>query len=221
MSQTFTDDCFNATHAALTDLQYFEDNFAALKSNFSGTAAPANATAGQFWYDSTKMVMKMRNSSNDTWYGVMHGSTASKIWMYRNDALQGWAITTAVADCVIGLKAQTSGAAFYASGGTTVGTWTQPDHVLTTAEIPAHTHDGGLITYRYATAAGTTGATAIAGASALPYSTFGASSYSTYVTLSSWAYQVSVAAEGGSTAHSHGSTWRPSAALGTLQYLDL
>jgi len=44
MSQTFIDDCYASGHQAQTDLQSFEDNFAALKSSFPGANAPPDPT---------------------------------------------------------------------------------------------------------------------------------------------------------------------------------
>lgn len=70
MSQDFTDDCFYAGHQAQTDLQNIEDNFAALKSTFSGTTAPANPVAGMFWYDTTNHILKVRDEANNVWLSV-------------------------------------------------------------------------------------------------------------------------------------------------------
>lgn len=70
MSQTYTDDCFDAGHVALTDLQNMENNFAALKSSFSGTDAPSNPVAGMWWWDTTSGILKIRNNDNNAWLSV-------------------------------------------------------------------------------------------------------------------------------------------------------
>jgi len=70
MSQVFTDDCYAANHTATTDLQAFEDNFAALKSAFSGATEPANTVAGMWWFDTTAKILKVRNEANDAWQSV-------------------------------------------------------------------------------------------------------------------------------------------------------
>ena len=70
MSQTYTDDCFDAGHVALTDLQNMENNFAALKSSFSGTDAPSNPVAGMWWWDTTSGILKIRNNDNNAWLSI-------------------------------------------------------------------------------------------------------------------------------------------------------
>lgn len=70
MSQVFTDDCYASTHQAQTDLQAFEDNFAALKSSFSGANAPSNPIAGMWWLDTTAHILKQRNEANSAWLSV-------------------------------------------------------------------------------------------------------------------------------------------------------
>lgn len=70
MSQTYTDDCYGSAHTATTDLQAFEDNFAALKSAFSGATEPANTVAGMWWFDTTAHILKLRNEANNAWQSV-------------------------------------------------------------------------------------------------------------------------------------------------------
>lgn len=70
MSQNFTDDCYASTHVRATDLQAFENNFAALKSSFSGSSAPSNAVAGMLWYDTSTGFLKVRNTANTTWISI-------------------------------------------------------------------------------------------------------------------------------------------------------
>ncbi len=70
MSQNFTDDCYASTHVRATDLQAFENNFAALKSSFSGSSAPSNAVAGMLWYDTSTGFLKVRNTDNTTWVSI-------------------------------------------------------------------------------------------------------------------------------------------------------
>lgn len=55
---------------ATTSLQAFEDNFAALKSAFSGVTAPGNTVAGMWWYDTTAHILRVRNEDNTAWLSV-------------------------------------------------------------------------------------------------------------------------------------------------------
>lgn len=68
MSQNFTDDCFASGHAGQTDLQNMENNFAALKSAFSGASAPSNAVEGMGWIDTTNNIFKRYHDS--AWISV-------------------------------------------------------------------------------------------------------------------------------------------------------
>jgi hypothetical protein len=68
------------------------------------------------------------------------GLSGQIIWLYA-DALNAsmsamWTIVGDVGDSLLAIK----GGATYTTGGTSAGTWTQPAHTLTKAEIPAHTH---------------------------------------------------------------------------------
>ena len=221
MSQDFTDDCYASGHQATTDLENMEKNFAALKSSFSGTTAPANTVAGMLWYDTTQKLMKQRDSANSTWFGFMVADSSHKIWVYRNTAPEGWAIDSAVTDCVTALKGGSN--AYNASGGTLAGTWTQPSHTLTTAEIPAHTHgsktpaitiSGGI--YRpIATDGG--GLVAVQFASSVSSRTITEEADTFSATQEAHTHN----SVGSGDAHNHGTTYRPYAAIGTLQYLDI
>lgn len=70
MAQNFTDDCFAGSHVGQTDLQNMENNFACLKSSFSGSSAPSNPVAGMFWYDTSAHILKLRNEANNAWLSI-------------------------------------------------------------------------------------------------------------------------------------------------------
>lgn len=217
MSQDFTDNVYASGHQATTDLENMEKNFAALKSSFSGTTAPANTVAGMLWYDTTQKLMKQRDSANSTWFGFMVADSSHKIWVYRNTAPEGWAIDSAVTDCVIALKGGSN--AYNANGGTIAGTWTQPGCTLTTAEMPSHDH-GSAGAHSHTT-------TFSSGSEGTVFATYGsifAGNYSAVLAVSpptSSAGSHSHSSSGGGGSHNHGTTYRPYAAIGTLQYLDI
>ena len=140
MSQDFSLETYAASANFSADLLQIEDNFAALKSNFSGVAAPGAAAdspvAGQFWFDTTKKIMKVRNSANNAWLGLFYGNSSFKIWMYRNAAGDGWAIDSSVTDKVVALK----GGSTYTTGATSnTGTWIITGNTLSTTGS-THTH---------------------------------------------------------------------------------
>jgi len=70
MSQTYTDNVYATDHAVQTDMQNVENNFAALKSAFSGATTPANTVAGMWWFDTTANILKLRNEANNAWLSV-------------------------------------------------------------------------------------------------------------------------------------------------------
>ena len=69
-AQTYVDDCYDSTHTATTDLAAMENNFAALKSAFSGATEPVNTVAGMWWFDTTANILKLRNEANNAWQSV-------------------------------------------------------------------------------------------------------------------------------------------------------
>lgn len=213
MSQTWTDDTFAGSHDAQTDLQNMENNLACLKSLFSGTTAPSNTLAGMPWFDTTKKVLKMRDSTDAAWIGLMHGDTSQKMWVYRNAAMDGWTVDSGVSDVVLALKGGTT----YTAGAATAGSWTVSGLAHTHAQT-AHTHDLPLgpgpdtLAWKSTQKCGSGDlATDYALGSAAPN---GGSWYDHFVSDASAA--VNTGSGGASDA-----TWRAAAAVGTLQYLGL
>jgi hypothetical protein len=102
MSQTFTDDCYDANHVAAVDLQAFEDNFAALKSAFSGTSAPSNPMAGMWWYDTTAHILKMRNEANNAWLSVWDLANNKPVVANLSNEITGAMIASAIKDPAAG-----------------------------------------------------------------------------------------------------------------------
>ena len=84
--QTYTDDCYAGAHVAATDMQNIENNFAALKSAFSGATTPANTVAGMWWFDTTANILKLRNEANNAWQSV---------WDFANSRPGTWATIVA------------------------------------------------------------------------------------------------------------------------------
>ncbi len=208
MAQTWTDNCFDPAHQGRVDLQAFEDNFAALKSMFSGADAPADPVPGMTWFHTTKKLPKMRNNANNDWLGIMAADASHKIWIYRNTAPDGWAIDSSVYDVVLALKGGTN--AYNANGGTIAGTWTQPGHV----HSMAHTHGG-------ATGAG-------GSHSHNRQSQYGGGFAGEGnpdlggITTTENPHTHAISSESGNTANGATvSTYRPAAAVGTLQYMDI
>lgn len=142
MSQTWTANCYQEDHVADTDLTNMEVNFATLRSTFSGTGAPANAEAGLLYFNTTNNLLMVRNAANSAYYGVMHGDTSQKIWVYRNAVMPGWGLDNSVTDRVLALK---GGSGYYATGGTVNGLWHHIHNTPTHAHYyssNAHTHTG-------------------------------------------------------------------------------
>jgi hypothetical protein len=206
MTQTFTEDCFAAGHVGLTDLQNMENNFMALKTLFSGSSAPSNSTGGMPWFDTSKKILKLRNSTNGAWLGVHYSSTESRWWVYANTAGDGWIIDSSVSDRVLAIKGGTQ--AYNSAGGTGAGTWTIAG-ITASNNTANHYHD-----IPHAHTLGTDYAIAWSWSTEATQLAVGIS-VNSFVGNSSY----------NSQAHNHpisqDATWRPLASIGTLQYLDL
>lgn len=234
MSQTYDPDCFGSGHQAQLDLDKMKNNFAALKSSFSGTASPGNSEAGMLWFHTTNKLLKVRNDANDAWLGVMAADAAHKIFVYRNTAPDGWAIDASVKDCVLALKTDTGTNAYNYEGGNVRGTWTQPDHTLLVSEVPSGLGGpvqsaGGAHAYFYVSPCNVNEATPYSGATGRymyqpAYLTQFGSSQGLATLGSDWVYfedAYTAPAGGGGQPHNHGNTYRPYAAVGTLQYMNI
>jgi len=112
-------------------------------------------------------------------------TTGRTLLLYEDSAPTGWTIQNTLNDKLVFV---TKGSAAGGQAGGTVhssGTWQQPDHTLTIAEMPSHSH--GYY------APGGSGSNVFAGGT--PY-------------LDVLDY---VTATGGDQPHNHGSSWRPAA----------
>ncbi len=101
---------------------------------------PSDPDPGDLWFNTANNILQVRNAADDGWLGVMYGDSNNKIWMYSNTASDGWAIDAGVTDVVLALKGGSD--AYNANGGTEGGTWVQPDHAH---GVGAHTHSVGSI----------------------------------------------------------------------------
>jgi len=211
MAQNWTDNVFQGDHVGQTDLQNMENNFACLKSLFSGASQPASMAACHPWFDTTKHVLKVRNDGDTAWYGLMHGDISQKLWIYRNAAMSGWAVDSGVSDKVLAIK----GGSTYTTGGATAGTWTQPSHAhgVGTYAGPNHSHSlntGGAIQHYPNTPIAVYGGALYTGSD-------GSGAVRALSTTDAKAGAVTGTSAGGATV----ATYRPAAAVGTLQYLDI
>jgi hypothetical protein len=214
MSQNWTDDVFAGGHVGQTDLQNMENNFAAIKSSFSGASQPSNQVPFMLWGHTSNKLLKMRNDDDSAWWGLMHGDTDQKILVYRNAAMDGWAIDSTVTDRLVAIKGGTT----YTTGAATAGSWNQPDHTLVASEIPAHTHGAagahnhtvnGSTGYGLSTVSDNRQLNSVPGENNVRLDTLDAESNHTHSSV------------GGDGAHNHGSSYRPAAAVHTMQYLDI
>jgi hypothetical protein len=196
---------YDGGRIAATDLQRIEDNFAYLRVSFRSGSAPSDpggllsGLEGVIWWDSTKKNFKGRSDS--AWRALLSASTAFKLWVYLNAADDGWVVDSSVADMVLALK----GGATYTTGADTAGSWQVSG--LTRAE---HSHTDG--TYKANHSHGMTRIQSYLGGwpdtiQDCPVSTdptnadiTGASGPQSNATINS------------------NETWRPEAAVGTLQY---
>ena len=129
MSQTYKDDCYTITDlvaGTTSNLQEIENNFTTLKGSFSGSSVPSGGdytvVAGLTWYDTTNLQLKYRNAANNGWMYFFPGDASSKVWAYRNDAVEGMVVDTSVTDKVLAIKGGSQD--YNVNGGNTAGNWT-------------------------------------------------------------------------------------------------
>ena len=96
MAQDFTDDCFASDHVVQTDMQNIENNFAALKSAFSGAAAPANTVAGMWWFDTATNILKLRNEANNGWQSVWDFANGKPVITNLSNEITGGMISSTI-----------------------------------------------------------------------------------------------------------------------------
>ncbi len=79
MSQNWLDDCFSTAHIVETDMTQIENNFAALKSLFSGSSAPPNPADFQLWANTSDSIIYVRctGSSWHTFFDVANDRVAA------------------------------------------------------------------------------------------------------------------------------------------------
>ena len=168
----------------------------------SGVSWPVQASAptgedaepGDAWFDTANKLLRIRNEGDTEWLGVMYGNTDTKMYVYSNVAGDGWVVDAVSAqDVILALKGGAN--AYNVNGGNTAGTWSQPGHTHTGG---AHTHTVGSI---------------------------GASEWGPGdVVASIHGGPPAATGSGGAVASGSSNTassYRPSAAVGTLQNLDV
>lgn len=221
MAQNYNADCYEITDPVDADMDQVEKNFECLRTSFSGAAAPLLAE-GLIWLETGTNKVRVRSTGAAAWMGVLTGDVNQKLWIYRNDTMDGWVIDAAVTDTVLALR----GGQYGATGGVQVGTWTQPPHVHHyvipgshyehdhSFSVPAssfiHTHTFVLVNPVQSGVGGT-------GGKILDTTNFNTSTgYSGDTSTENpgdWADDT----EDGATTPN----WRPTAAVGTMQYLDV
>lgn len=214
MSQVWVSDLYTTTTVINTTMSNMESMFATLRTNFSGTSAPASVSGqnvGMNWYDTTKKLLKHRDSTDANWRGILAGSASLKMWLYLNAAEEGWAVdAVSVTDRVLAFK----GGSTYVTGGANAGTWT-----ISGISVSAHNHQW----YKYETGISKTyasdGSTEITVNTWADKSTLGIMSRHNLQDAYRWNQQ-SYTKNNTATTSSDGA-WRPAGAVGTLQYPDV
>ncbi len=127
MAQTYNDAVPASTRNALEDLTAIRNNFAALKSCFSGATAPPNPVAGMWWYDTTANMLKIRNEANNAWldvYDFANGRAPLALNCVRTVvAGAGLAVSGSLSsgNVTVGISAGGVGSTQLANGGVTPG----------------------------------------------------------------------------------------------------
>ncbi|MFA5436149.1 MAG: hypothetical protein WC372_08950 [Candidatus Neomarinimicrobiota bacterium] len=140
MAQDYTTDPYNSAHVVATDMGEINNNFAALKSAFSGATTPANTVAGQWWYDTTAHILKVRNEANTAWLSVWDLANNKPVITNLSAEITGAMIAAAIKDAAAGtasLRTLGTGAAQACAGNDSrlSDTRTPTDNTVATAKI--------------------------------------------------------------------------------------
>lgn len=212
MSQDWVANLYTTATVGDTTLSNMELMFATLKTSFSGASSPGSPNPGQLWYDTTKKLLKHRDYGDTAWRGVLAGSALLKLWIYANAAQEGWAIDSSVTDRVLALK----GGSTYTTGGANAGSWTiggltKDAH---THSLSAHVHSMQGHTHTLPTSNEALGQ---------PQANYTLNNTVTGgpSTSNTGGASPDVTGAQSDAGITSDATWRPAAAVGTLQYPDV
>lgn len=221
-NSSWRDDCFDINHKPEDDLRQFMINFHILKTMFSGDSEPSTTSQGTPWFDTGTQILKIRH--RDGWAGVMAADMNHKIWVYRNDAPPGWEIDPSVVDAVCAFRSNNENDAYFVRKDSpatkTGGTWQQPEHVLIVQELPRHEH---AITLKKVNLDAPDAHPEKESRWCFEYLVAG-ETYALHPPINpttKGSTHITVSSGDSNRPHDHGRTWRPAAAVGTLQNLKL
>lgn len=113
--------------------------------------------------------------------------SGTKMVFYQDTAPTGWTIANTLDDKVLYVTKGSAASGQTGGGVHSTGTWTQPDHTLTTGEIPSHTHTIPFVSAYYGLVDGGSSVATVTGG------------------------ETKTSSSGSGGAHNHGTTWRPAA----------
>lgn len=214
MAQTWVADLYTTGTVINTTMGNMESMFATLRTNFSGTSAPASVSGqniGMNWYDTTKKLLKHRDSTDANWRGILAGSSSLKMWLYLNAAEEGWAIdAVSVTDRVLAFK----GGSTYVTGGANAGTWT-----ISGMSVASHNHQW------YKWESGVSKTWASDGSSEITFNTYADKTTlalaSRHKNQDAYRWNQQSYTKNNTASTSSDGSWRPAGAVGTLQYPDV
>lgn len=127
----FTSNVYVFDEDIITCLNQIENNLNSLKSSFSGTSSPtpdiATTNRMMFWGDETNYMLRFFHTNASTgaedWPGIMFGDETYKIWVFRNDAMDGWVVSDTETDCLLSIE----GGSVYTTRGNIQGSWAIAD----------------------------------------------------------------------------------------------
>ena len=211
------------------DIDQIRENFIQLRKHETGASEPSNLVAGMLWHDTNGAYLKIRKADNGSWLYVLLGTAqctegqilatpaeinkacdlttnafftaggTRKILLYEDVAPTGWTLQNTLDDKLVFVTKGSVAGGQTGGGVHSTGTWTQPDHTLTIAEMPAHDHnliqqnDGASIS---------------------------GSGWITHTGTRPVASSENCNDTGGGGAHNHGTAWRPAAYNVIIAALD-
>ena len=108
MSQSWVSDLYEQAYSCPQTLGNMEKMFETLRTSFSGGTDTTDIhTPGGIWYNPINHTLRLRNSTNAGWLGIMLSDLDSAFWICRHYAEDGWVVIDSVADKVIAIQGGT------------------------------------------------------------------------------------------------------------------
>lgn len=219
----FSENCYDDDISLDVLMSLLELNCQTLRTNFAGTSKPSSPYEGQMYGDMNTDVLRFLHlgygtstfdSSEEQWPGLFHADVNDRIYVYSNSTIDGWIVddSSDITDGDLLLAVADAGADTYDTAESVQGDgWTGISHNHQW-HVDNQASSGNEVFNSSGTAADI--------ASSNQY-VWRETNWIPLANSGNWNYKLVFPFSAYTTMNSLSSNWRPRAAVGTIQYLDL